>query len=269
MVRSKSAKERFLLYKFDLFDSSILLTDRLEPYTNAMGTFVSFPHISPSGDIAREEELDLSSSGTQALNIEIPAGDFPEFDRLAQGYPSAAINITLLEVILDFDSSEENYLFRGTLAEIEKADPHTITMIFMSYITNADRTLGIVFSADCPWTFGGSTTCKFDIESVKVSATVSAIDRNKITLSSNLTAPRKHYWAKGFIKKDGIQIPIKFWVDYEPNVLVCSTWVPQDWVNEIITVYPGCSKTVNACREWNNEDRFGGIGAHLRLGTAR
>ncbi len=162
-----------------------------------------------------------------------------------------------------------------------------------------DAKLGIQANAQCGWTFGGmgcglDTSLMFDAGTyfpnqsgrvrrcfVELYMFYSGVRTQAVTLHASayrhpgitdqtITQQPNGWWVGGFLVRGGLSISIRDWfwnsqANSGTTSFVLSKYPPKHWAydplkrNEILLV-PGCAKTVEACRQRNNEINFGGVG---------
>lgn len=93
------------------------------------------------------------------------------------------------------------------------------------------------------------------------------------TPNTNLTAPTSpggnvdRFWERGFLRRDGLLIPIRMWELSDPTVFYLRDTPPNDWLlagSASITFVPGCHKTEFDCIEvWDNENNHGAFGTAI------
>lgn len=162
-----------------------------------------------------------------------------------------------------------------------------------------DIKLGIQANAQCVWTYGGQgcgldNTAFFDpstyypnqstrirrcfvelrmfytgLRTQAVVLHASTYRHPGITDQTIIQQP-KGWWVGGYLLRGGLAISIRDWfwnatANSGTTTFVLSKFPPKHWQydplvrNEVVLV-PGCSKTVAACRQRNNEINFGGLG---------
>jgi len=121
--------------------------------------------------------------------------------------------------------------------------------------------MGIQINAQCPWILG-SEACGVDLSLKIDQATVLTINNKSITVFWN-SGPvlTQEYYFRGYLKYDDLRIPIRAWDFQDVETIGTAMTPPLSWLGKIISVVPGCDKTIEVCRDrWLNEERFGGSG---------
>lgn len=118
--------------------------------------------------------------------------------------------------------------------------------------------LGIPVESKCPFTLGDENSCQFELSGV--SGTIDSIDGRVVTIDDTaVTSQPTRYWQLGSIEYDGFQIGVWSWDDNSSFRLFRPP--PAFWLGKLVTLYPGCDKTLGTCQtKFNNEEHFGGFG---------
>jgi hypothetical protein len=157
-------------------------------------------------------------------------------------------------------------LVRG--ARNASGQPGVGVLEFLPIKARLNGRLGIAAYPRCAWTFGDAT-CGIDVPELVETATIASISRKKITLTNPddaavVTSKGAGYWHRGLVGfDDGLAIGIRDWTDgsYEFELL---REPPAAWEGALVTLRPGCDKTIAVCRSrWDNEERFGGFGISI------
>lgn len=198
------------------------------------------------------------------VKITLPSDSFT--DRLAGGYAHAPVAVTVFEVLEDQgrSSKEALVLFMGKVSRTRKNPSGAAGQVEIeakNHKADLDVPLGIVIGNQCPWTFG-DRGCGIDAIALAETGTVDSIDRKSLTLASPpATITPDKYWHRGYVELNGLRIGIRDWSAATSHVFQLVRDVPPDWLNEDVTIVPGCAKTYEDCNvKWSNAARFGGAG---------
>jgi len=260
-------KESFLLVTFLYGDpaspSFARYTDRSEDWA---GEFISTPTLQielPKNNGAFDDAV---------CNIKLASDDFN--DRLTDGLPTSQCSVTVQEVTLPIvigESATILTLFTGKVSSTirnEGGRANARLIKAKSWKQFFKVRMGMPADHQCPFMFG-----RIGCESGTVagggpnplgaspSRTISLIEGHKVTLSAVLTPSFPTEFNKGYIEKDGIKIDIReFDGAVAADVLYLTRQPPTYWLGEVVVVNPGCNKSIENCRLWNNEQNFGGVG---------
>lgn len=128
--------------------------------------------------------------------------------------------------------------------------------------------LGIAATPRCAWTLGDKS-CGIDLEAEHETGTVSAIGRKSLTLTDPAdfavvtSKPDNRYWHRGYFERGGLRVGIRDWSEISSDkwTFALITDPPAEWLNQTVTLVPGCDKTPDICdTRWSNLEQFGGFG---------
>jgi hypothetical protein len=136
-----------------------------------------------------------------------------------------------------------------------------------------DIPLGIPANPQCPWTFGNEkgSPCQIDLVPLRQVGLVTEIEDNLVRIidlpvrpvltDPNQDSAQINYWQEGYVEKDGLRLKITSWDRNRPERFYLSSFPRKEWLDEDVTVTPGCGGTIFVCRHrWMNENRFAGFG---------
>lgn len=188
-------------------------------------------------------------------------------------YKHARVKVKIEEFSPGTNASRRT-LFYGTIESIRASASSKLATAKIKGIKAqlAQAKLGVPSLTKCVHTYGRGD-CNADIESQKLTATVttaSGVDgspnRCLLTLSGSPDVANSKF-AFGYLEYDGLQLTIRQIADEgtnpDPEVKVdVRDAVPTYWAGKSITVYPGCNKSIEACRDAfrDQESQFLGLG---------
>lgn len=238
----------------------VRLTDQEADYTHAsLGTFMGAP------ELGIEPAENTGTLDDRPWALLAPVSLHALFDNVSKGEPHAPVTARIFEETYEEDgvATLNTFLhFRGFLAKAIRNYNQQRDMVrleFLSVKTKLNVPLGLAANPQCPWVFGDKN-CKIDAVALEQTANLTAIDQNVVTLTG-FASPSDRYWERGFVSFDGLSIGIRIWRQADPNTFHLNTRPPQAWLNQTVTLRPGCDKTIETCRaRWANESEFGGFG---------
>jgi hypothetical protein len=197
-------------------------------------------------------------------------------DRLCDGSPHSEVKVQVEEVTRGLDGGPAALrllLFTGTIIGTIKASKgrsNNRSMTCRMEKNFYDVPLGIPTEHHCVFVFNGFGCDSGTIAGGgptnpgSVSTTILAIDGKKVTTTTAPPAPSNVQYLRGFMRKDGVTIEIR---DFDASVSGVTFYMvrkpPADWVGAAVTLQSGCHGTIDRCREWDNEQNFGGWGAAI------
>lgn len=115
----------------------------------------------------------------------------------------------------------------------------------------------------CNWMFGkGPCANAVDLDALREAAILTVVSGKVIQVTGLDTTGIDRYFHRGFVRRKGVRIEIH-------EYIIGSTFLlrrdpPEEWLGNSISVYPGCWKTIEACREphrnaeeWFNAPGYG------------
>lgn len=222
-------------------------TDNTSNETIGPATFFSTPEIEvklpPSTGVFKEKEL----------TIALPTDDFAT--AYGSGGPVSPCWVTVWERI---SGSVDRRVWYGrvTRAIRNYQGRRQRTLIEVSNLKmRLETAVGLMANHTCHHIFGGRG-CRIIINPEV--GLVTLITGSVVTITG-LSAHVNSYWHRGYIWRNGIQVGIREWISGTSFSL--TRRIPSSWLNQQVTVFPGCDRTIEHCRTiWNNEKNFGGIG---------
>lgn len=200
------------------------------------------------------------SADSKDFLIKAPSRYAP-FASLATGEPHSEINILVAESSASAGGGSPSYteLYYGNVISVTRVPEDqgsSIELKVASLKSQLETPLGIVTGTSCPWTFG-DRSCLLNIIGLK-DIGIAQNSGSRFLVVSDIAITTEGYWARGYAEWDGLSILIR----EQPagNTMILAEACPQDWAGKEITLTPGCKKTITACRTWNNEEHFAGIG---------
>lgn len=172
---------------------------------------------------------------------------YPTVCRIYECDPSSPDATLVLRRKSDVSRATENPAGRTDLVELE----------LRSLKSRLDVKLSLMADVTCNWTLGDSH-CRKPLGPLQESGTLSAISDRLVTITG-LPAKSAGYWELGTIKRLGYEISIRRWET--GDVFELFNAPPDEWLNQTVTLLPGCPGTLEVCRSrFDNERRFSGFG---------
>lgn len=262
-IDSAAHRSRFLIkLNYDSPAVEIFVTDYEEDVTYGGDVYTSIPAL---GLVLPANTADLRDT---PLKMTLPAGTSAFFDRVSNGEPFAPVEIQVIEQILNVETTAEDIfvLYRGMLSRSIKNynnDEGLIRLEFLSIKSRLDVPLGLPANTQCPWQLGDHN-CQLSPALVSEVGTVATITGKVVQITGLSAHPgieNDRYWEKGFVERDGLRILIRRYLQPASVQFHLVARPPADWLTQLVTVTPGCDKTIETCRaRWNNEEHFGGFG---------
>lgn len=191
------------------------------------------------------------------ITIDLPA-DVQPATGLVTGDPHGDVNV-LVEEMDPTDPTTLRAVFEGTVTQATlnaSGLDELVRLTVAGHKTRLEIPSGIAQTRNCAWRFGDDN-CGVDVDALKQSATVTAISGVVVTL--DVQGPSSRYYHRGYIERDGARIMVREYTTGFVYTLVQPP--PPSWLNETVTVAPGCDKTATVCDDrWSNLERFCGIG---------
>lgn len=267
---TKSSTNYTILVTFSWGDSSVARYCRgSESVTVNSETFSPVPQLTARFNSSLE-----GGAAEESIEVGIPSDRAP-IDTAVLPYKHAAIKVKVEEFTRGQDSSRR-VLFFGRVGKISTSAAYkgkTLAKVRVDGIKArlAQAKLGIQALTTCVHTFGDSL-CGFDIESAKLTFIPTAVSvggvpnriQGTISGSPNMENSR---WARGFLRYDKVSITIRKIEDTgsnpDPTVTIDLREIPPpSWLGKTVEIYPGCNKSIEACRDSfrDRESQFLGCG---------
>lgn len=116
----------------------------------------------------------------------------------------------------------------------------------------------------------GDADCGKDVDALTLNLTVTSVNTGGVQnrIQGTLTGSPdmdNEIWARGYVRKDKNPITIRSVVSEGSNpnptvTLDLRQQAPASWVGQVVSLIPGCSKTIEACRARGREISFMGLG---------
>lgn len=201
------------------------------------------------------------------LNMSLGAsGSFSDY--VSNGEPHSPVTVDIWESIEGVPASSGRTFLHLTSGDLQvvsrnvEGNPDVISMQIANLKSQVDVPLGVPMTPDCANTFTVGR-CQLSPAGLADSGTLTAKDSSDgmIVTITGLGAQSGRYWHRGYVEVDGLRIGIRDWVDSDPTTFALVVEPPARWVGVAVTVFPGCDKSLDTCRNrWNNEEHFNGLG---------
>lgn len=161
------------------------------------------------------------------------------------------------------DDPNLRMVYRGEITSHDIPQPGTASLICETIsATMAREGLRLRWQRSCPYALYDEVTCLVPKAAYAQTTAVSAITNNVLTMPG-LAANGNGYFDGGFIEwtLEGRGIErrmVESWTS--PNLTLFGTADGLD-VGTVITAYPGCARTTDACSSFNNLANYGGAPA--------
>lgn len=187
----------------------------------------------------------------------------PPFTTLCLPYTHAAVKV-LVEFFSPSDG-EKYEVFSGRIGRI-KVKPGGVQGLASAKVVGTkarlNATLGIPALSSCVHKFGdeNQSRCGVPLDAKRVNGTITAVSYNGIMNAISVSGlPAGDYsntrWNRGYIEYDGLRITIRR--SYGTGVYYeLKMQPPPYWLGKLVTLTPGCDKTLATCRYWQNESQF-------------
>jgi len=202
-------------------------------------------------------QIKLPSVGTSFTDnlatIELDAGlNYGFLNPLTNAETHSQVTVYIREYFADKkqETFDLKYRFRGSVrsAEINVGGRLNRTkLVCVGIAGEVQVKMGIVTSIACINPFGNNETCQVDVPSLSVTGTVTAVDKQKITISGiPYNSEDQGYYDQGYVDLKGARSKIlrrdggtdDFFLEEYANPL---------WVGQTITVAPGCDHSPSVC----------------------
>lgn len=188
-------------------------------------------------------------------------------DTLILPYRHAKVEVTVAEIVPG-DNTTYRVRFKG---QVHRAvvRPGGVAGIVRLEVAGPKASLSVLSGmkalTTCQWAFG-SCECGYPVEDADETATISALNvdglANRITITPD-GAPdlSNDRYARGQIIVDGLALTIR--KSFEDGTFDMRDAIPPYWADQACVLRIGCKKTIEACRFWDRESQFSGVGYAL------
>lgn len=221
----------------------------------------------PGGDLEMGGYGVAFADRNMVLILPLLPGFFSDLATRGDPFPRATIRIW--EITRSLITSDQIVLelangFMSTSTRNWRGKERLVGIRVSSEKDILDIPLGLPINAQCPWVFGsplcGVTPPTFGGQIIGISN--KEVEINAFSPALGLVG--EEYFFRGYIYRNGVAIPIRGWDLNIPEVLQLAQSPPIEWLNQTITIVPGCDKQIETCRNrWSNEERFGGAGIKM------
>lgn len=210
----------------------------------------------------------------QMCKITMPMNDDTTtfLEPLSRGTPFAPIRVTVLEVTRGLDASDtaqDLTLFQGWCRVSVRNPSNRRGFVRLEVETpkaNLGKPIGISCNHECENTLYEYPCSKAGswgpvANSEKKLGTVSSITGKTVSISGSLALAGSKTYHNGYVEVEGVRIRVRRWSSGAPNTFYLAQQPPVEWISKSVACYPGCDKSITACRDiWNNEDSFLAVG---------
>ena len=242
-------------------ETPVRLTDWTADFPFQGDLFLSDPRI--------EVKLPVNSGGLEekALEILVPTDVDPLFADLARE-AHADVEVSVIELLgADEVSPEPRIVFVGTLTEVDEnhKDVDGQTLVIARSVKSELRTsMGIAANSQCGWNTFGFACGLFEADFEDTGGTVLSITGKTVAVTGLAVASTVTYYNQGWLKKDGLRIKIRDWVDTAPTIFHLVRRPPTAWLSAAVSAVAGDDKLHTTCLTvFNNLDRFMGNGVGI------
>ncbi len=181
-------------------------------------------------------------------------------DRISNGQPHAKTHVMILERTLATPYRKQQARFMGLIETTRRNVAGVEDAIEINCRTDKDlemnRSMGTMATEFCDNRFGDGVC---GVPLTLDTGTVIQVQGHRLRIVGLNPAPRQHWYVGGYVEHRGLRIKIKSNAQGGDYFLLVRP-VPVWWKDQQVTVVNGCRKTIFACREYENESQFKGIG---------
>lgn len=260
MTFEKASTDRSYLVRFSYGDTASPTVQRYTDETNEIifsdGTYSSVPEMEiklpPQTGVLDEKPMEITLPVSLAFA-----------SNLSSGRPHSPIRVRVWENSIgegeEFVTSE--LLLIGWVHIIVRnpgGRPSVVRLDCINVKALLNAPLGVRANHTCDNTLGDAV-CQVDISSLEETGTVSAINGKKVTITGLSHTASDRYYDRGYVEYDGLRLGIREYTT--GNDFELRREPPAAWLNEDVTVVPGCDGTIEKCRnQYSNEGQFLGPG---------
>ena len=273
MTTDNATRQTITLVKFDYDDTgtpaSVLYNNGPTAVTaSGIGTFASLPEMSV--EMPKIDGL-IEDNPAQIYMRSVAPLDVP-----ASGEPFPVVTATIYLADPTDVSNTIEVIFSGTVTKLlDNADG--VPGVLRAYVSGwrnytKDRIFGLSATTSCLWSFG-DRSCGKDSSAFNTTGIITDIWKSYAVTDIDYDAIATVAYSRGHLRRGGLYLMIReatYAVPSDPFfpgtlptykiIFKLNRKAPQRWLNQQANVLPGCVKTIDACRFWNNEERFGGCG---------
>lgn len=228
--------------------TELRVTDWTSTVTVAGERFASIPELEPT--------IPANTAGLREDPFELRLPLLPFTDRLTNGEPHSPVTVEVAEYVIGPRDSLKPTIFRGAVdgaTRNPEGASGTVLLECVNVKNRLDVPLGIQANGQCSWIFGRSP-CPVVVSAIEETRSVVTFVSALVTLDG-LSAGKR--WRKGYLEREGLRIGIR---DFGSDQVALTEQPPRDWLGKEVRCVPGCDKTVETCRAYGAEGRFGGFG---------
>lgn len=174
--------------------------------------------------------------------------------------PAAGIKVEILRMHEGMTTLRICYV--GEISGIGNTKPGQCEITALTMSATMKRTgLRICYQRPCPYSLYDTLTCKVDKASHGVGSYIRSINGTIVFIDAAVSKP-ENYFAGGFVEwphpVHGLQRIMIESSTSDGNVVIFDD-VQELAVGQPVTIYPGCAKTPDACRSFDNYVNYGGF----------
>lgn len=233
--------------------------------------YTNWPENSDGYTPVAEMELELpeltGSLEAEDGEITLDADAFTESLRINGIH--APVRVTVVEIQVDPDGAivSQGPVFTGNISQVLTAPegkPSQHRLVCRGVKARLGSILNLPIQDTCPYRFL-KNGCFLDIADFTYTGTLSSVDEeNHLAVISGLpSVPADQWFTDGYIELGAVRIHLRYWSEASPGLFYVSVLPDPSWIGQELTVVAGCPRTVQACRDRDNEEHFGGIGLKM------
>lgn len=256
------------------------------------------PNIAAASQIATLLEFKWGSAGVARYarwtsNVAFGGNTFASLPAIEVSYGKQDGSLTDVPAVIQMQEvsplDQMRYSFppvRVTIWEIRPGEDGTAKVRFKGRITNVGfrfnnraktcqvqvssfksslkGSLSLTVSQFCTNIYG-RRPCRANIEAQKEIGTLTVVNGQEVTITGLTTLTDPAWWFNGEVHYDGYGICIFSQPVSGVNKFLLLEPAPPFWAGKTVSVYPGCAKDIESCRDprRNQEDRFMGLGTKI------
>lgn len=213
-------------------------------------------------------EIDFKKMGKVSMGLDtqsfkvanIPAASGGLFGDIYDGIQYGHVEAHIYEITLDIDThaviSGQKIIKGLVYNSSSRIDARVLKLEIKELKYYYDKIGGVRCTEQCGAKNFGDKICKKAVTSV--TGTVLSVVGTVLTLTATPSGATRIY-NNGYIELDGLRIKISYWES--GAVFSMAEIPPASWVGVPVTVFIGCDKTIQSCRDvHSNESEFFGLG---------